>query len=180
MKETKKVVKKASKKEVKKENNDRVILVIKYVLPIVIAVLIFVGFKISMNNYKMKKIDVNKYISLVEGDKQSMVFVTSNDCDTCVRTTRLLKKMLQGSNIKTYTINIDDLDDSGKNDFINTLAETRENGVTAPALLIVKENNLVSSFYGPFDEDLIITYLQQNGLVKTVDTNENSEEANNE
>ena len=88
--------------------------------------------------------------------------------------------MLQGSNIKTYTINIDDLDDNGKNDFINTLAETRENGVTAPALLIVKENNLVSSFYGPFDEDLIITYLQQNGLVKTVNTNENSEEANNE
>ncbi len=179
MKETKKTVKKTSKVEVKEDNN-RVILIIKYVLPIVIAVLIFVGFKIAMNNYKMKAIDLAKYVSLVEGDKQSMVFVTSNDCDTCVRTTRLLKKMLQGSNIKTYTINIDDLDDNGKNDFINTLAETRENGVTAPALLIVKENNLVSSFYGPFDEDLIITYLQQNGLVKTVNTNENSEEANNE
>ncbi len=179
MKETKKAVKKTSKVEVK-ENNNRVILIIKYVLPIVIAVLIFVGFKIAMNNYKMKAIDLAKYVSLVEGDKQSMIFVTSNDCDTCVRTTRLLKKMLQGSNIKTYTINIDDLDDNGKNDFINTLAETRENGVTAPALLIVKENNLVSSFYGPFDEDLIITYLQQNGLVKTVNTNENSEEANNE
>ncbi len=179
MKETKKAVKKTSKVEVK-ENNNRVILIIKYVLPIVIAVLIFVGFKIAMNNYKMKAIDLAKYVSLVEGNKQSMIFVTSNDCDTCVRTTRLLKKMLQGSNIKTYTINIDDLDDNGKNDFINTLAETRENGVTAPALLIVKENNLVSSFYGPFDEDLIITYLQQNGLVKTVNTNENSEEANNE
>lgn len=179
MKETKKTVKKASKVEVKEDNN-RVILIIKYVLPIVIAVLIFVGFKIAMNNYKMKAIDLAKYVSLVEGDKQSMVFVTSNDCDTCVRTTRLLKKMLQGSNIKTYTINIDDLDDNGKNDFINTLAETRENGVTAPALLIVKDNNLVSSFYGPFDEDLIITYLQQNGLVKTVNTNENSEEASNE
>ena len=179
MKETKKAVKKTSKVEVKEDNN-RVILIIKYVLPIVIAVLIFVGFKIAMNNYKMKTIDLAKYVSLVEGDKQSMIFVTSNDCDTCVRTTRLLKKMLQGSNIKTYTINIDDLDDNGKNDFINTLAETRENGVTAPALLIVKENNLVSSFYGPFDEDLIITYLQQNGLVKTVNTNENSEEANNE
>ena len=179
MKETKKTVKKASKVEVKEDNN-RVILIIKYVLPIVIAVLIFVGFKIAMNNYKMKAIDLAKYVSLVEGDKQSMVFVTSNDCDTCVRTTRLLKKMLQGSNIKTYTINIDDLDDNGKNDFINTLAETRENGVTAPSLLIVKDNNLVSSFYGPFDEDLIITYLQQNGLVKTVNTNENSEEASNE
>lgn len=179
MKETKKAVKKTSKVEVK-ENNNRVILIIKYVLPIVIAVLIFVGFKIAMNNYKMKAIDLAKYVSLVEGNKQSMIFVTSNDCDTCVRTTRLLKKMLQGSNIKTYTINIDDLDDNGKNDFINTLAETRENGVTAPALLIVKENNLVSSFYGPFDEDLIITYLQQNELVKTVNTSENSEEANNE
>lgn len=179
MKETKKAVKKTSKVEVKEDNN-RVILIIKYVLPIVIAVLIFVGFKIAMNNYKMKAIDLAKYVSLVEGDKQSMVFVTSNDCDTCVRTTRLLKKMLQGSNIKTYTINIDDLDDNGKNDFINTLAETRENGVTAPALLIVKESNLVSSFYGPFDEDLVIEYLQQNGLVKTVNTNENSEEASNE
>lgn len=179
MKETKKAVKKTSKVEVKEDNN-RVILIIKYVLPIVIAVLIFVGFKIAMNNYKMKTIDLAKYVSLVEGDKQSMIFVTSNDCDTCVRTTRLLKKMLQGSNIKTYTINIDDLDDNGKNDFINTLAETRENGVTAPALLIVKENNLVSSFYGPFDEDLVIEYLQQNGLVKTVNTNENSEEASNE
>ena len=178
MKETKKVVKKTSAKEVKEENNNRVILIIKYVLPIVIAVLIFVGFKIAMNNYKMKAITLDKYVSLVEGSKQSMVFVTSNDCDTCVRTTRLLKKMLQGSNIKTYTINIDDLDDNGKNDFINTLAETRENGVTAPALLIVKDNNLVSSFYGPFDEDLVIEYLQQNGLVKTINTNENQEASN--
>lgn len=174
MKEKKKDLKKAE------ENSNRIILIIKYVLPIVIAVLIFVGIKIAMNNYKMKEINLEKYISLVEGDKQSMIFVTSNDCDTCIRTTRLLKKMLQGSNIKTYTINIDDLDDNGKNDFINTLDETRENGVTAPALLIVKDNNLVSSFYGPFDEDLIITYLQNNGLVKTVETNENTEEASNE
>ena len=174
MKEKKKDLKKAE------ENNNRIILIIKYVLPIVIAVLIFVGIKIAMNNYKMKEINLEKYISLVEGDKQSMIFVTSNDCDTCIRTTRLLKKMLQGSNIKTYTINIDDLDDNGKNDFINTLDETRENGVTAPALLIVKDNNLVSSFYGPFDEDLIITYLQNNGLVKTVETNENTEETSNE
>ncbi len=174
MKEKKKDLKKAE------ENNNRIILIIKYVLPIVIAVLIFVGIKIAMNNYKMKEIDLGKYISLVEGDKQSMIFVTSNDCDTCIRTTRLLKKMLQGSNIKTYTINIDDLDDNGKNDFINTLDETRENGVTAPALLIVKDNNLVSSFYGPFDEDLIITYLQNNGLVKTIETNENTEETSNE
>ena len=77
MKETKKAVKKTSKVEVK-ENNNRVILIIKYVLPIVIAVLIFVGFKIAMNNYKMKAIDLAKYVSLVEGDKQSMIFVTYN------------------------------------------------------------------------------------------------------
>ena len=60
MKETKKAVKKTSKVEVK-ENNNRVILIIKYVLPIVIAVLIFVGFKIAMNNYKMKAIEQLDY-----------------------------------------------------------------------------------------------------------------------
>ena len=152
------------------KGKDMLILAIKYVLPIILALAIFIGFKICKSKYNMKEINLNTYVSLVSATKQSLVFVTSNDCDTCVKTKKLLNKMLQGSKIKTYEINIDKLNDEEKNTFMSTLEETNE--VTAPALLMVAEDKLVSSFYGPFDEDLIITYLQDNNLVRKINTNE--------
>lgn len=181
-KETKKKTTKQTKvKEVKKEENEQIkkentiIMVIKYVLPIVIALLIFVGFKISKSTYKMTEVNLTKYVELVSQDKQSMIFVTSSDCDLCDTTKALLVKMLQGSNIKTYEIKVDSLNEEELSKFMSVLDETKD-GVTAPELLIVKSGKLVSGFDGPFDEDVIIEYLQNNGLVKKINTD--SSEAN--
>ena len=157
--------KNTKKKDIEKSNN--MILAIKFILPVVVALLIFLGFKIATNTYRMTVIDLEKYTSLVGGTKQSLIFVTSNDCDTCDNTKELLKKMLQGSKIKTYELNVDNMTDEEKEKFMNTFTETNES-VTAPALLLVKENELRDNFYGPFDEDLIIEFLQENGLVKQV------------
>ena len=147
--------------------SNTILLIIKFVLPVVVALLIFFGIKYVASNYKMNVINLDKYEALVAGNKQSLVFVISDECVTCERTERLLKKMLQGSNIKTYEINIDSLNDDDKTRYMNIFDETKE-GVTAPALLLVKDGNLLSYFYGPFDEDLIIEFLQNNGLVKRV------------
>ena len=166
--------KKEAKKEIKNEEiakQNTIIMLIKYVLPIVVALIIFAIFKFVTGTYRMSEIDLNKYTSLVSGNKQSMIFVVSNDCDTCTKTESLLKKMLQGSNIKTYEINIDKLTDEEKDKLMDTLTETSD-GVTAPALLIVKEYNLLGSFYGPFDEDLVIEFLQENNLVKKANADE--------
>ena len=152
------------------KGKDVLILSIKYVLPIILALAIFIGFKVCKSKYNMKEIDLKTYTTLVSKTNQSLVFVTSNDCDTCVKTKKLLNKMLQGSKIKTYEINIDKLNDDEKNTFMSTFEETNE--VTAPALLMVSEDKLISNFYGPFDEDLIITYLQDNNLVRKLKTNE--------
>lgn len=147
--------------------SNTIVLIIKFVLPVVVALLIFFGIKYVSSNYKMNVINLTKYETLVDGNKQSLIFVISNDCDTCEKTERLLKKMLQGSNIKTYKINTDDMNDEEKSKFMNVLDETKE-GITAPAMLLVKDSKLLNSFYGPFDEDLIIEFLQDNGLVKRI------------
>ena len=172
-----KTKKEAKNEEIAKQNT--IIMIIKYVLPIVVALIIFAIFKMVTGTYRMSEIDLNKYTSLVSGKKQSMIFVISNDCDTCTKTEDLLKKMLQGSNIKTYEINIDKLTDEEKDKFMDTLTETSD-GMTAPALLMVKEYNLLSSFYGPFDEDLIIEFLQENNLVEKAKTSEQVSEQTNE
>ena len=155
------------KKEIKENNN--IILVIKYVLPVVLALLIFVGFKISRSTYRMNTIGVEDYKKIVDKSTQSLVYITETDCEVCNSTKTLLVKMLQGSNIKTYEIVLNDLYEEQLETFMNTLEETK-NGVTAPTLLIVKDGGLVSKFEGPFDEDLIISYLQDNDLVKKINT----------
>jgi len=159
---------KKEKKEVQ-EKNKNIILAIKYTIPVIVALLIFVGFKIVRSNYRMTVIDLSKYQSVVSSEKQSMVSVTETDCDTCNKTEQLLIKMLQGSNIKTYEIVLDNLYEGELEELMNTLEETKD-GITAPTLLIVKDGGLVSKFEGPFDEDLIISYLQDNGLVKKINT----------
>ncbi|MBR1376628.1 MAG: thioredoxin family protein [Bacilli bacterium] len=165
-------------KEKKQNKGNGVILAIKYIVPIVVALLIFLCFKLITGTYRTQEIDLDKYLSLVEGSKKSMIFVTSNDCNECDNTKELLEKMLQGSNIKTYELNIDNLSDNEKDKFMAKFEETRE-GITAPSLLMVKDNELVSSFYGPFDEDLIIEYLQNNELVKKINTDTNTDSSEN-
>ena len=170
-----KSAKEAKKEEIKKYNE--LILALKFIIPVVLAILIFVSYKLIAGTYKMTEINLEKYNKLVEVDKQSLVFVTSNECNECDNTKELLKKMLQGSTIRTYELNIDTLSDEEKDKFMAKFEETKS-GVTAPSLLIVKNNELVSFFYGPFDEDLVISYLQDNSLVRqtnTSDTNEASE-----
>lgn len=165
----KKTAKEAKKEEIKKYNE--LVLALKFIIPLVLAILIFVCYKLIAGTYKMTEIDLEKYNKLVEVNKQSLVFVTSNDCTECDSTKELLNKMLQGSKIKTYELNIDTLDDTAKDKFMNKFEETKT-GVTAPALLIVKNNELTSFFYGPFDEDLVITYLQDNSLVRQAKTSD--------
>ena len=171
----KKTAKEVKKEEIKKYNE--LVLALKFIIPVVLAVLIFVCYKLIAGTYKMTEINLEKYNKLVEVNKQSLVFVTSNECDECDSTKELLKKMLQGSTIKTYELNIDTLSDDEKDKFMAKFEETKA-GVTAPSLLIVKNNELVSFFYGPFDEDLVVSYLQDNSLVRQTKTSENSSENN--
>ena len=149
----------------KKVDND--LTVYKILLPIVIAVFIFLVIKNLVFNYQMMPIDVDGYLNLVKGNDKSLVYVTSDDCAACEDAKKLLVKMLQGSKIKTYIINVDDYDDTKKLEFMNAFEETSD-GVLTPALLMVQKDTLISSYYGPFDEDLVIKYLQDNELVKKV------------
>lgn len=162
------LIKSKNKVEKTGKSQNKVVEVLKYVLPILLAVIIFliIKFLILGGTYRMTDIGLDKYKKLVSGNKQSLIFVTSNDCSTCDDTKALIKKVLQGSSIKTYEINLDKLSDSDKDTFMATFDETN-NGVVAPALLLVQDNGLVNSYYGPFDEDLFIQYLQSAGLVKT-------------
>ena len=168
----KKVAKEAKKEEIKKYNE--LVLSLKIIIPVVLAVLIFVCYKLIAGTYKMTDINVERYSKLIEAKRQSLVFVTSNECNECDSTKKLLNKMLQGSKIKTYELNIDTLSNEEKDEFMAKFEETKS-GVTAPSLLIVKNNELVSFFYGPFDEDLVVSYLQDNSLVRQTKTSDNNE-----
>ena len=155
-------------KKNKKESKDftKYLVYLKYLIPVVVAFIIFGCFKYVKSTYHMNEINVDRYLKLVSNEKQSMIFVTSNECTTCDETEALLVKMLQGSDIITYKINVDDMNEEDKTVFMSALKET-EQGVTSPSLLMVKENNLIDSFFGPFDEDLIIEFLKNNNLIKT-------------
>ena len=155
-------------KKKNKKNLDltKYVVYLKYLIPLVVALVIFGCFKYVKSTYHMNEINVDKYLKLVKSERQSMVFVTSNDCETCDETKALLVKMLQGSDIVTYLVNVDDMNSDEKSTFMYALKET-EQGVTSPSLLIIKEQNLIDSFFGPFDEDLIIQFLKNNNLIKT-------------
>lgn len=141
--------------------------VLRYILPILIAVIIFLGFKLFESTYTLKDINLDKYVALVGGEKDSLVFITGDHCDTCDSTKELLEKLFEGSKIRTYELNISTLSNAEKETMMNTLEETKE-GVTAPALLVVSKNKLNYGFYGPFDEDLVIQFLQDASLVRKI------------
>ncbi len=148
----------------------------KILIPIILGVLIFLCVRSLVINYKIIDIDVSKYEEVVASSDKSMVFIVSDDCLECDKAKDLLKKMLQGSKIKTYMINVDNLDDDEKLTFMSKFEETA-NGVYAPSVLLVSSNELKDKFYGPFDEDLVLKFLQDNELVKKVkiDSSETNE-----
>ena len=154
------------------ERNNTVVTTIKYVLPILIAVIIFLCIKISKITYHMTEINIDRYITIVEGKKDKLVFVTNSNCDICEPTKELLEKMFQGSNIKTYLISLENMEEEDKQRFMSATEETKES-INAPALLVVGNNKVSYEFSGPFDEDLVIEFLQDASLLKKVESNTN-------
>ena len=154
------------------ERNNTVITTLKYILPILIALVIFLGIKLSKSSYSITEIKLDKYIKITEGTKDKLVFVTNGNCDTCDETKALLEKMFQGSNIKTYLITLEGMEEEDKQKFMNALEETKDN-VVAPALLVVGNKKVSYSFEGPFDEDLVIKFLQDASLLKKVESETN-------
>jgi glutaredoxin len=154
------------------ERNNEIVSMVKYVLPVLIALIIFLGIKLSKSTYHMTEIKLDKYISIVEGSKDKLVFVTNSNCDSCTTTKELLEKMFQGSNIKTYLITLENMEEEEKQKLMNATEETKES-IIAPALLVVGNNKVSYSFDGPFDEDEIIKFLQDASLLRKVETETN-------
>lgn len=155
------------KKRKEREQRNKIIEILKYVVPVILAILIFIVIKFGIMNrdYELKKIDLVKYTSLVNSNKKSLIYITTSECDTCSSTEELLKKVLKGSSIRTYEVNISELSDEDLSAFMDMFDETRD-GVVTPSLMLVENGKVVSSLMWPFEEDGFITYLQDNSLVK--------------
>lgn len=162
------MIKLFKKKETKEEKTKRTIIeVLKYVCPVVIAVLLFVFIKFGImdRNYSMESIGVSKYTKLVSGNKEVLVYFSTTECDTCKESEELFKRVLKGSNIRIYEVKVNDLSDAEKGELMGVLTITN-NEIQAPLLILVKNKEVISTFNVPVDEDLFIKYLQDNNLIK--------------
>lgn len=156
------------KKETKEEKTKRTIIeVLKYVGPVVVAILLFIFIKFGIMNrdYTMESISVNKYTSLVSGNKEVLVYFSTTKCDTCKESEELFKRVLKGSNIRIYELKVNELSDADKEKMMGVLTITN-NEIQAPLLILVKNKEVISSFNVPVDEDMFINYLQTNNLIK--------------
>lgn len=154
------------KKEAKEEKNI-VFEVMKYVIPIIIAILIFIVIKFGILNrtYEIENLDVNKYTSLVTGSSESLIFFRTDECPMCDSAADMFKKVLKGSDIKLYQLEINNLTDEEKDIVMNLLDITKE-GIEAPLLINVKESQVVSLLRVPYEEDTFVQYLKDNNLTK--------------
>lgn len=156
------------KKRKEEKQKRKVIEILKYVIPVVLAIVVFliVKFVIIDGIYGIKKIDLDEYNTLVnDSTKSSLIYLTTTNCDTCNDTETMIKKVMRGSGIKTYELNIGELSSEDMAKFMDTFTETSESVIT-PAFVLVKDGKLVSSLIWPFEEEGFIEYLQNNELVK--------------
>lgn len=151
--------KEQEKKEIKNE-------ILKYCISILIAILIFVIIKFGIlgRNYTISSIDLAKYTNLLNSKKTSLIYITTTDCTSCDEIENLVKKVLKGSNIKTYEINVGNLSDEDMDIFMNMSSFTKD-GVATPSFIFVNDGQIESSLEMPIDEDIFIEYLKQNKLV---------------
>ena len=158
-----------SKKEKDAEatQKHKVYNIFMYVAPLFLAILVFcfIKFVIMNRGYSLESINATKYSSLVNSKKGSLIFFTTNNCEMCTETQDMFKKVLKGSNIKIYQVEIDKLSNSDLDSIMSVLTITKD-GIEAPLLIYVKEGEIISNFSVPVDEDLFITYLQENKLIK--------------
>lgn len=162
------ILKNKKEKEMKEQKaKNTIVEVIKWVGPVLLAVLLFVVIRFGIMNrdYTLESINADKYISLVNSNKDVLVYFTTDECEMCDEAETLFKRVLKGSNIKIYQVEINKLSDEDIAKIMEVLDITKE-GIEAPLLILVNNKELISNFRVPVDEDLFIEYLQKNNLVK--------------
>lgn len=161
------IFKSKKEKEAEVKQSHKIYNIFMYVTPIFLAILLFCFIKFGIMNrgYKLESVDASKYSKLVESKKGSLIFFTTSECQLCDDTKALFTKVLKGSNIKVYQVELNKLSND-EIDKISSVLDITKDGIEAPLLIYVKEGSIISNFSVPVDEELFIQYLQDNKLVK--------------
>ena len=139
---------------------------LKYIIPVVIVIGIVLFIKLGFNyEYKFTKITLIKYIELNQSKELSVIQIVDDTTQVSKTTSDIIKKVFQGRKRKIYLLDITNLTDEEKLEFINANSLTKETmSYSTPTLLVVQNGVTLDSKVGIFSEDELINFIIKNDI----------------
>lgn len=121
---------------------------------------------ISLNN-KFNNIDIEKYLSLFNGDSLSLIYIGREDCSFSTAENSVFEDILSEYSIDINYLNLDSLSNSGLETLYSSYDYFVENGLATPTIMLV-QNGEVKMFKKGYTskEDLIELFKANNFITE--------------
>ena len=110
------------------------------------------------------KISVNKYLSLLKSNEIAIIYIGSHTNNECQKFSTILESVSQELNFKVNFLDTDLITKSDDWKKLNSSNKIFEENWFMPAILIVKEGNIVGYKMESMDKDTLSNFFDRYGL----------------
>ena len=121
----------------------------------------------SMNpsdNNSFIKIDVNKYLYVLNSKEASLVYICRSNNKSCDMFSNMLEETSTEEKVTVYYLNTDTIDTEKEWDKLNNSSDLFKDTWFVPAILVVKDGKVISYKMETMDKDNLIDFFEKNGL----------------
>ncbi len=118
-----------------------------------------------LDTSKYNKISIEDFMSLVDKDELSFVYIGKNNCDACKKQTEVLSKIIDEYKIKVNYLSIAKISSYDLYERLVPLEKDFEQGIGTPTLMLVKNKKIVMYKRGFIEESNLIKLLQDNKFI---------------
>lgn len=121
----------------------------------------------SMNpsdNNSFIKIDVNKYLNVLNSKDASLVYICRSNNKSCDMFSSILEETSTEEEVRVYYLNTDSIDTDKEWEKLNNSNDLFKKTWFVPAILVVKNGEIISYKMETMDKESLIEFFNKNGL----------------
>jgi len=91
---------------------------------------------------RMNQIGIEEYLSLLNGEKVSLIFIGQDNCSFSNAQELVFEELLNTYHIEVNYLNLDRLDEEGKDTLYHSYSEFVTSGISTPTLMLVQKGEI--------------------------------------
>ncbi len=125
----------------------------------------FIEYSINpTDNNSFIKIDVNKFIEILNSSELSLVYIGRPNSKSCAMYLPILENVTKEKKIKVYYLNTDTIDTENEWNALSNSNDLFKKNWFVPATFIVKSNKIIAYKMETMDNEDLLKFLDKNGL----------------